>query len=356
LDAKLTDLGGGEESDAGMAPDMEIYSLKTYPQVQPRRISRRIPSDMTRLIAYVINQDNAYAGTFKSLKLDKEVCTTMPRQAIFRGGTEDYTFGISLYGCPVISGNSGSPAFVPGNMDDVQVVINSALMLSRRTALRDPFAGLFDSDPPSLSKDFGMGNRIQCIHIQGQPSPDRTCERVYRKDMVVQPFQEKALKLAQDAMAKLAGDPLVEWGVTVAEAKVSRGGYSSGKQLNGVGIIPVPLCARQSVVKEDLRPRDVEYYQLALEETGDVAAKVKNRGTVGGSLISVGGRLMVSFINVQPQNVDFDSAGFSFKTPGLESPDSLLKRVTVPLSLCNGDERAQNLRKVEASVKAMFKP
>ena len=148
--------------DVGMGGDLSIFSLKqSVNSLQPRKVSRRIPADMSQLVAYVINEDGS-TKNFTDLSLDRLACSTVAHEATHSGGVNDLALGLLLE-CSIVAGNSGSPVFTAGNFSEVQVVVNSGV----------------DASTLWGSESFGFGNRVQCMDIPGQPTPEKICPRAY---------------------------------------------------------------------------------------------------------------------------------------------------------------------------------
>jgi hypothetical protein len=165
-----------DSKDIGAGEDLEVYNLRdSVTEVAPRSISRAVPADMSQLIAYVSNNPSKDG---MALELDREVCQTQshidPHSNPMQGGVQDMTVGIFLQ-CQVIPGNSGSPAFAPGNMQDIQVVINAG--------------------NPNTPVD-GYANRVQCMDLPGITDVAQTCHRVFAALQPGQtpPFAESILQ------------------------------------------------------------------------------------------------------------------------------------------------------------------
>jgi hypothetical protein len=253
LGPRIFERFGFAEDEESISPDLAVYTLgEPVREVQSLRVSRVASSAMPVLTAYMINQD--FNGRpFVDLVLDRQTCTTVGSQPLFRGGVQDMGIGLALYGCTVVSGNSGAPVFLPDQPGVIQAVINSSIFWSSRASTLARFSKLFEKMPPSLAQDAGMANRVQCLEIDGEPAPEETCTLRHLKTLTEESLQGAARQALAEAFTRLPMDAIV-WGfdlVPMDEELESPAEFSTvmlKREVNSMLLMPKPLCVRGDTI------------------------------------------------------------------------------------------------------------
>lgn len=308
-----------KDKASGTGRDLAVWLLQTpVTELKPRKISRRIPENMDTIIHYVINSADSDGLKFS---LDKKVCRTRPRIPVINGGTEDLAIGISLYDCFLQQGNSGSPGFVPGDMESVQVVMNTIWNdnAERKGHLREMLENFYFDLPYNSDEAFAMSERVQCLEVKGQASPETKCET-----RSLFPLTEAAKLVVRDWYAQDSNSVGMMWDVTPIPALE--------KNSLRMVAIPTPLCMKEGWRSKSAKAPQARYYRVGFEKDGKVAIKFLNaqpfdveisKGKSGYSMVPASTGLSEGYICTS------DAAEAYLK--GLLSP-----RADIPV--CKGDE------------------
>jgi V8-like Glu-specific endopeptidase len=265
--------------EAGMGADLAVFQLNgSVSGVEPRRVSRRVPENMSMLIGYKIDEPNS--DSFVNLKLNKIICTTTSRQPLFGGGTDDMNLGLALFGCDIQHGNSGAPLFVSGNMRDVQVIVNTSYPFHSQPG-SNKLDALFAQRPLFLNENFAMGNRVQCMEIEGQPSAAVDCSRATVDEQIRKPFQSGSVRIARERLTQLNADSTAVWGLRVFKMKVKRN-PSDKFPKSGMVLMPYPVCMKSTATSGDLGVQQVQYLTLDMNPNGQVTSHIQHVETLKG--------------------------------------------------------------------------
>ena len=281
--------------EAGMGADLAVFHLTNSAMgIEPRRVSRRVPDNMSALIGYKI--DEPASDSFVNFKLNKVTCTTIPRQALFGGGSDDMNLGLALFGCDIEHGNSGAPMFAQGNMRDVQVVVNTSYPFHSQKGV-DKLDALFAEKPLFLNENFAMGNRIHCMDVDGQSTPAVHCARATVDDQIRRPFQSGSVRIARERLSQLNADSAAVWGIRVFKMKVKRN-PSDRFPKSGMVLVPYPVCVKAGTPSGDLGPQQVQYLILDMDTYGQVSGHIEHVETLKGhfeGLSTMANKYEVSF-------------------------------------------------------------
>jgi hypothetical protein len=309
LGPRVYDREDGYGLEAGMGADLAIFQLAdALPELQPRRISRHLPDDMSQLVVYKIDEPGG--STFERLSLQRDVCTTVPRQAIFGGGTDDDNIGLALFGCEIVHGNSGSPAFCKGNLQDVQVIVNTSYPF-HQLSTSSRLDALFSSRPSFFSENFAMGNRIQCMEIPGQTQPQAHCTRATVDDQIRRPFETSSLRIERERLAQLNTDPLAVWGLKVFKVRV-KSRLDDQYAKSGMVLVPVPQCVSTSAAHGELSTQQAQFLTLDMDSAGSVTGVVQKTQVVKAHFAKIfaADKFAVSFDRDYRTGSNFDSLNF----------------------------------------------
>jgi hypothetical protein len=246
---------------SGIDRDLAIFKLDRAMPGAPKNISRRIPDRMDRLIAYVIDQ--AYWDSdFQSFDLNKRNCNTKPRMALFAGGTEDKTLGLALFGCAVKQGNSGSAVYVPGDMQNIQGLINTVWTFSTTKSDEvEKVRALFFETPEFMKNDYGMAERLHCADVPDQAPPSEYCTRVDMEDSVGEKFRTAVRARLDQLLNSVAQGPGgIQWTFETIAGETDSS-YSRAVKFPTVLLIPVPFCIKSNATQASL---SAPYFRMGL--------------------------------------------------------------------------------------------
>lgn len=322
LRSRIYDREEGAGIEAGMGPDLAIFTLADMVTgVKPRAVGRHMPRETREFTGFKINEPGR--ALFQNFTLEKDKCTTIPKQALFGGGAEENNIGLALFGCTIVRGNSGTPLFANGNWDEVQVVVNSSYPFQTQSGV--PFLNkldaLFEQRPVYFSENFAMGNRVHCMDIDGLPSPDLLCRRATVGAEIRKSFESSAVKIYRDRLGELNTDPTVIWGLRVYDVKV-RKNLADINPRPGIVMIPYPVCVRAEGVTGKLNAQQIQYMALGIDSSGIVTGRLQKTQVLKShySKLPEGGEYQLSF--------DRDFASDIFQYPGtiVTEPEDLEAR------------------------------
>jgi len=246
---------------SGIDRDLAIYKLDRAMPGVPKNISRHIPARMDQLISYVIDQ--TYWDTdFQSFDLNKRVCNTKPRMALFAGGTEDKSLGVALFGCTVKPGNSGSAVYVPGDMQNIQGLINTLWTFSTtNTDEVEKLRALFFETPEFMKNDYGMAERLHCADFPDQAPPAEYCTRVTMESSVAEKFRTAVRSRVDQLLNSVARGPGgIQWTFETIAGEMDSG-YGGSTRFPAVFLIPIPFCTKSNVTTVSL---NAPYFRMGL--------------------------------------------------------------------------------------------
>lgn len=342
---RIFDREEGYGLESGMAADLAIFHLKQrLTAVHPRRLARKIPPNMQTLVAYMANDPNT---KFQDFTIDKSTCSTVPHQVLFGGGSSENNVGLALFNCPVAHGNSGSPLFLPDNLEDIQVVVNSSYPFG--TPKAQPFVrhllAYFVQPPRFIHENFGMGNRVHCMDVEGQPKSEEVCSRMTFETSFRSHFESGTEKIARERLNQLnAESSSVLWGVRVFPIRVEHLGSAPAQ---GIALIPYPICVRSNSPSglESQQPKTlVQYLSVGFDEHGNVIGKVQKAEPLRAHFVRspVAGHYEISFLrdyhaNISSSDLPEDSFYIS------ESDDREARRLLAPETTLIGKCLAEDL-------------
>lgn len=303
--------------EAGMASDLSIYSLTVPIQaINPRHVARKVPNRMETLVAYMAN--DAGEPRFQKFTIDKSICTTVSHQVLFGGGVEEKNVGLALFGCNVTHGNSGSPLFLPGNLEDIQVVVNSSYPLGSPKAapLIHRLMSYFTEKPRFVKENFAMGNRVHCMDLEGLTSAESTCTRSSLVESLRRRFEDGISQIARERLQELNSDGNVLWGLRIFHARVLAP-KTEGEVLPGQGLvmIPYPVCIRGTLpVGESLPRQAIQYLSIGLNSQGQLVSRVQRTNPLKTRFVRspVAGHYEVSYLQDFRMDSYFDSPGANY--------------------------------------------
>ncbi|MGZ3721794.1 MAG: trypsin-like serine protease, partial [Bdellovibrionales bacterium] len=343
LASRIFDREEGAGIEAGMGPDLAIFTLSdTVTGIKPRNLGRKIPSDIKELTGFKINEPGR--SLFQNFTLEKDKCTTIPKQALFGGGSEERNIGLALFGCTIVRGNSGSPLFANGNWDDIQVVVNSSYPFQSQSGM--PFLSklesLFEVRPVYFSENFAMGNRVHCMEIEGFAAPEALCTRASIDTQIRRSFESSTVKIYQERLNELNADPSAIWGIRVFDVKVRKTSFDPNPK-PGIVMIPYPICMRSNSTRGDLGPQQVQYMALAMDAAGGVSGHLRKSQTIRARFFKLASNdeYQVSFDRDFRSDFSYDMPGTSVAEPEDSEARKYLAQTALQINRCKDTDHAQ---------------
>jgi hypothetical protein len=228
-------------SDLLFPEDLAVWNLsQPLTGVQARTVSRRIPADMSTMVAYVSNADEAADKTdplHYHFVIEKRTCSTQEHVSVMDWGRADDNWKVALFGCEIRHGNSGSPVFAAGDFSTIQLVLSAIANDQGLQNLGVKYAPyLTGAPPPYLTGFFAASERLQCLPLTGWPTPEHLCSGRRRESV-------EYATLVRSKMEEFYRQPSsgrVLWGLRAVAAELSE--KSDPKK--GVLLLPYAICAQ----------------------------------------------------------------------------------------------------------------
>jgi hypothetical protein len=243
---------------SGLDRDLAILTLGRPLAVEPRKIARKIPAKMDSLVGFVANRraKNRYS-------LDKEVCKTIPKMALYGGGVSDRNTGLALLDCDIKRGNSGAAMFLPDRLDEIQVVVNTIWKFVRDGDDRVFVQSLFFDLPNYFKTGYAMGERVHCQHVKGWSEPETNCLSVDFERTMNVPFRNAVTAEVLKRLPKQNAGNIV-W--TTEAIQVRTGNPANNYPERAVILAPKPFCYRGG--KSHVQELTFAYLRLGLYPDG----------------------------------------------------------------------------------------
>jgi hypothetical protein len=300
---------------SGLDRDLAILTLGGSLPIEPRKIARKIPAKMDTLVGFVANRQarNRYS-------LDKEVCKTIPKMALYGGGVNDQNTGLALFDCNIKKGNSGAAMFLRYQFDEIQVVVNT--IWNARDSDDDILVQSLFLDLPSYFKSgYAMGERVHCQHIKGWSEPETNCLPVDFERTMNVPFRNAlTVELVKRVAKQNAGD--IVW--TTEAISVRTGNPAKNYPESAVILAPKPFCYRGG--KGRIQELTFTYLRLGLYPDGRAGTQflAEDRMTVLSEVAESGNVKLVYSRRPNAHARDFlFAAGEREKFKSLASPASV---------------------------------
>lgn len=313
---------------SGLERDLAILNLSRSLSGRPRKIARKIPRQMETLTGFVANRasENHYT-------LDKRECKTIPKMPLYGGGAADENTGIALFECDIKKGNSGAAFFVPGHLDEVQVVVNTVWKFGAGKEDTDMLEAFFLVLPSYFRRGYAMGERVHCQSIKGWHEPEGSCSPVDFEKTVSRPFRAAITAEVLKRQKKQTGS--IVWTTEVFSVKAVDDAYNFRRP--AVVLAPRALCYRGGRnIPQEL---SFNYFRVGLYPDGHAGTKLmaEDRMSVSSSLTSSGNVRLVFVKNPVASARDFVFRdGDQEKFRALSSPGSVHQ-----LPLCGNDPETE---------------
>lgn len=260
----------------GLGRDLSFWQLeKKFDGIVPRKFSRAVPKEMHELVAFVANSapvPSDRPDLWDHFLIERRDCTTRDHASLQFGGVLDQSIGLSLYGCEIRRGNSGSPVFTNEDTSHVQAIINTVWNFSSEQTVAMLYDYQFLKSPPAyLSQLFAMAERVQCLSLPSEPSPASLCHPAPDSlEIFDKPLQEMIHKMYLDGEAGRG----ISWGYRQANVVIQS---PSGPKL-GVAFIPYAICLNPPVSDSHSGNRQlaIPTFQMGLDETGQPAFELQD--------------------------------------------------------------------------------
>ena len=342
LSTKIFEREEGMGIEAGMAADIALFVVKNIPEhVHPRSIARMIPEDLSQLIAFKINERGP--AKFEKFILEKDICRTIPRQAIFSGGNQEKNIGLALFGCVIVKGNSGTPLFTPENFDEIQVVINTSYPFQAQSGITvfGRLDSIFDVRPTYLNENFAMGNRVHCMDFPDLRAPETLCTRATIKAQIRKSFDLTTKKIYRERLEELNQNSSAIWGLRVYDVRVLKSSIDF-KPRPGLVIIPYPVCMLSDSSNGDLGRAEVQYISLAMDASGKVTGQLQKSQTMRARFFKMGsaGGYQVTMDRDLQSDFSYTAAGGIVDEPEEDDAKKYLAQSSVQVNRCKASDRA----------------
>lgn len=300
---------------SGLERDLAILKLGKSLPGKPRTIARKIPSQMDTLTGFVANHSHSAHYT-----LDRRVCKTVPQMPLYGGGVKDENTGLALFDCDIKKGNSGAAMFLPGRLDEVQVVVNTVWKFEPGREDTSLLHSFFLDLPGYFKLGYAMGERVHCQSIKGWNEPEANCPAVSFSKTVINPFRSAIATEMLKRQAKQNG--AIVWTTEVFSVRTADD-YQNFRA-PAVILAPKAYCYRGG--KSNSQDLAFSYYRVGLHADGHAGTKLvmEDRMTVTTSLTESGNVKLIFAKRPVASNRDFFfKAGEREKFIALASPSAV---------------------------------
>jgi hypothetical protein len=213
---------------------------------------------MDSLVGFVANRrsKNRYS-------LDKEVCKTIPKMALYGGGVSDQNTGLALLDCDIKRGNSGAAMFLLDQLDEIQVVVNTIWKFARETDDSLFVQALFFDLPNYFKTGYAMGERVHCQPVKGWSEPETNCPSVDFERTMSVPFRNAITVELLKRMPKQNSGNIV-WATDAIQVRT--GNPANNYPERAVILAPKAFCYRGG--KGNVQELAFTYLRLGLYPDG----------------------------------------------------------------------------------------